>query len=323
MRSAVIDIGTNSVKLLVGERRGTRLATVHEEARITRIGEGLGNRARLADRAMARTVETVRRFARIARKAGAGRVIAVATAALRQARNGRRFLKLVHERAGVKVQILPVSSEALCSFIGGVSGLQCRWPLLLADIGGGSTELVLGENGVPIGWQSIPSGAVSLTEKFLLHDPPEDSETLSMYEHVYSRLTSGLQAVFRKAMKVAGRRGMSRLAGGARIEATGRLAVAARQLVVVGGTAAALGAILGLGHGDVIRRIELVSLFEKLRRIPVNLRVRKYGLPRGRADIVVAGAAVLIVVAQICGFDRMTISRRGLRHGVLMSMKPA
>jgi exopolyphosphatase/pppGpp-phosphohydrolase len=138
-----------------------------------------------------------------------------------------------------------------------------------------------------------------------------------LYEHVRGLLAKGLKAVARRAARVAGLKKTGDAVRAHRIEPLERLKEILNSLIIVGGTAAALGTILGCRHGDVVRRIELLGLFEKLRRMSVSQRVRRYHLPRGRADIVVAGAAILIAVAQLCGLDSLTISRRGLRHGVL------
>lgn len=332
MRLAVIDIGTNSVKLLVGERRGQRVATVREEARITRVGEGLEKRGRLSAAAMLRTAETVQRFARTAEKADVCRVLAVGTAALRRAKNKRDFTRLVWKYARLKVRILSGSQEAFYSFIGGLSGLSFRGDVILVDVGGGSTELILGRGGVPLGWHSVSFGAVSLTERFLRHDPPKEIETSHLYEYARLRLERSFETA---ARRVASKLGISAASVSKRYrgplhktlltcDSESRIHKGAdRRLVIVGGTAAALASILGRQHGEVIQRVELLGLFERLRKMSVTQRMRTYHLPHGRADIVVAGAAILIAITQLCNQDDLIISRRGLRHGILLTITAA
>ncbi|MDQ7779090.1 MAG: hypothetical protein RDV41_05210 [Planctomycetota bacterium] len=292
MRIAVIDVGTNSVKLLVADVRGRGSRAVFEDAEITRLGERVAARKRLAKRAMIRTAKTVARFAGVARAMGAAEVRVVGTAAMRMAANRNEFVRLVRREADVEITILSGEEEAIRSFAGGTSRLSLKKKILLVDIGGGSTELVLGRHGRVVRRQSIPFGAVTLTEGFLRHDPPSDFEVVRLLAHVARRLV------------------------GSRILVEG-LKGRGIELVVVGGTAATLGRILGAAHGGRVGRTDLMGLFAGLRAMKTSTRVRRFGMPKGRADIIVAGAALLLAVMAACGAEKIVISRRGLRHGML------
>lgn len=194
MRVAGIDCGTNSIRLLVadsvggsgagGEGTGPRLADVHREMRIVRLGQGVDATGMLAPEALDRTFAAADDYAATVRALGAERVRFVATSAMRDARNRDEFMAGVRERFGVEAEIVPGTEEAALSFAGAASvlPLEVGRPVLVVDLGGGSTEFVLGDAGGVIASRSIDMGCVRLTERHLLADPPTP-EQIAAAEH--------------------------------------------------------------------------------------------------------------------------------------------
>ncbi|BCT75380.1 hydrolase [Sinomonas cyclohexanicum] len=182
MRVAGIDCGTNSIRLLVADsvpdRAAARLDDVHREMRIVRLGQGVDATGMLAPEALARTFAAADDYAATVRGLGAERVRFVATSAMRDARNRDEFMAGIRERFGVEAEIVPGTEEAALSFAGAASvlPLEAGRPVLVVDLGGGSTEFVLGDAGGVTAARSIDMGCVRLTERHLRSDPPSPEQ---------------------------------------------------------------------------------------------------------------------------------------------------
>jgi exopolyphosphatase/guanosine-5'-triphosphate,3'-diphosphate pyrophosphatase len=179
MRVAGIDCGTNSIRLLVadaapGDDGAPRLADVHREMRVVRLGQGVDATGMLAPEALERTFAAADDYAATVRDLGAERVRFVATSAMRDARNGDEFVAGIRARFGVEPEIVPGAEEAALSFAGAASvlPLAAARPVLVVDLGGGSTEFVLGDAAGVRAARSIDMGCVRLTERHLRSDPP-------------------------------------------------------------------------------------------------------------------------------------------------------
>jgi exopolyphosphatase/guanosine-5'-triphosphate,3'-diphosphate pyrophosphatase len=179
MRVAGIDCGTNSIRLLVADTRpgddgAPRLADVHREMRVVRLGQGVDATGMLAPEALERTFAAADDYAATVRDLGAERVRFVATSAMRDARNGDEFVAGIRARFGVEPEIVPGAEEAALSFAGAASvlPLAAGRPVLVVDLGGGSTEFVLGDAAGVRAARSIDMGCVRLTERHLRSDPP-------------------------------------------------------------------------------------------------------------------------------------------------------
>jgi exopolyphosphatase / guanosine-5'-triphosphate,3'-diphosphate pyrophosphatase len=178
-RVAAIDCGTNSIRLLIADvdpGTGT-LADVDRRMEVVRLGQGVDRTGEIAPEAMARTLEATTRYAGLCRSAGVSAVRFVATSASRDARNRDQFVDGVREILGVEPEVVPGSEEAELSFVGATGGLAAEHepPFLVVDLGGGSTEVVLGESGVQAAL-SVDIGCVRLTERHLRSDPPSAAE---------------------------------------------------------------------------------------------------------------------------------------------------
>lgn len=303
MRTAAIDLGTNTVRLLVGEADGRGAwREVFADQESTRLGEGLLPERRLRPLPAARTLAALSRFARAAAAHGAERIAAAATSAVREAVNQEEFLAAAREEAGLAIRVLSGEEEARLTLRGVRGGLPaCPERMLLLDIGGGSTELLLAEGAAVRAAVSTGLGAVGLTEAHLVSDPPAAEELAAAAAAVRARVARFLT---------------EELAGGARPE----------SLVGTAGTLTTLAAIdLGLAVYDPARiaghrlsRSRIGALVAGLAAQPLAARRRVVGLEPARADILPAGGLICLGVMEGLGFDRLTVSDAGLREGLLL-----
>jgi len=196
-RVAAIDCGTNSIRLLVTDITDGMASELVREMRIVRLGQGVDATGRLTPEAVGRTLAATREYAELIAMLGASRVRFCATSAARDAENADEFAAGVESILGVRPQVLTGKEEALASFVGATRGLEPTRTLVV-DIGGGSTELVLGE-GADVEWStSLDIGSVRLTERFLPSDPPPVAEVTAAMHHLDSVLepaVKGLEAV--------------------------------------------------------------------------------------------------------------------------------
>src|SRR5436309_481362 len=190
MKIAAIDIGSNSIKLVVVDAAASdSFAVLAREKDIVRLGHETLRQGRLSASAIERAIETIKRFRFIAEARGAERIFAVATASVREARNSAQFIKDAKRRAGVSVEVLSAIEEG--RLIGLAAAQACAGPgvsILNIDIGGGSTEISLMRNGAPAGLFSAKLGAIGLTEQFITSDPPKAKELRALKEEIRAAL---------------------------------------------------------------------------------------------------------------------------------------
>ena len=303
-RNLVIDVGTNSVHMLVFDlgTNGQKPRIVRDDRRITRLGHGLALTNELEEEAMARTCATLRDFAVQAGRLGVDQVVAVGTSALREARNAAAFVKRVENQCGIEIEIISGETEARCAFLSIRSDAHFSHlnddRIMVIDIGGGSTELIVGRHEIDT-FVSVNVGAVYLTETFLSSDPPTDEELEKLYSY--------LEEAWSK-QPVAG----------AKLHA-------APTLTGIGGTIVNLAGIkLGLNrfdprllHGEMLHTTEIENQIHRFCSLPLEERKLIPGLEAKRADIITAGAAVLRSVLKYVGASKIRVSTHGLRYGVM------
>lgn len=293
LRMAAIDVGTNSVKLLVAEWDGRKLRELDQRVYITRLGEGLGRRCRLRPKAVERTLRVLSHFHRIARRHHVHSIRAVCTQVLRIAKDREAFLRQCRKTTGLEVNVLRGEEEARLAFIGATWDLRVR-QVTVIDIGGGSTQITCGRPGSPEKSCSLPIGAVVLTERFLGHDPPSAEELHALTSQTKRMLST--------------------------------ITVGGTELIGMGGTVTTLAALASRLkrmvpqklHGRTIRRRALSDLLDGLSSMTLRKRKRTLRLDPGRADIVVAGGKILEMAMACLGFSRLRVSTFGLRHGLLL-----
>jgi exopolyphosphatase/guanosine-5'-triphosphate,3'-diphosphate pyrophosphatase len=288
-RVASVDLGTNSTRLLVADVEGERLEEVVRKLTITRLGEGVDERRRLLPVPIARVRNCLSEYRRELEELGATRTLAIATSAVRDAENGEAFLGEIEWSYGFTTRLLRGEEEAAMMYRGVTAGRPVVEDTLLVDIGGGSTELVLGSDGGPAASASLDVGCVRVSERFLSTDPPTRQEIDAAAAFVRSILPR----------------------------------YDARHAVGVAGTVTTLATLdLGLDEYDPERthghRIPLASVERELERLAAMTlaeRLEVPGIEPGRAPVIVAGLVVLREIMKAYGLEEIEVSERDILHG--------
>lgn len=311
-RRAVIDIGTNSVKLLVAEVEGKEVHPLSEDSKQTRLGQGFYTSHRLQREPVAKTANAVAQFARTARGWKAKSIRVIATSAARDAKNPRALLNAVKAASGLEVEIISGQQEADWAFQGVATDKRLSaHPVLLLDVGGGSTEFILGHGEHKHFRHSFPLGTVRLLEKFPLSDPPKKAELAKLRAwlrkflktHVHPKLDPELRSEIRLDPKHG-----------------------TVQLVGTGGSASIMARIQLKMTGFDRERIERARLssdrvrahVRKLWGLPLAERQKIIGLPPKRADVILTGVLIYEAVMEEFGFRQLRVSTRGLRFAAMM-----
>jgi exopolyphosphatase/guanosine-5'-triphosphate,3'-diphosphate pyrophosphatase len=303
MRVATIDIGTNSVLLLVAERTSDgRLVPVVERATVTRLGQGVDATRVLSPDAIARTRACLENYAELVEAHGATRVAVVGTSAMRDAKGGEAVVDAVRALFGVDARVISGDEEARLTFAGALSGLDVppREPVIVFDIGGGSTEVVQGavdEHGRIAALEyakSFDIGSVRLTERHIRSDPPSLGELARARDDADAALAS-LPALRARGPAVG-------IAG----TVTTLVAVAEAMAPYDGARV----------HGYTMTNEALGAVVAKLAALPLEDRRKVPGLDPKRADVIVAGGIVVQAVLAALGKDAFRASDRGVRWGL-------
>jgi exopolyphosphatase/guanosine-5'-triphosphate,3'-diphosphate pyrophosphatase len=298
-RYATIDVGTNTVLLLVAERRGAGFEPILERAEITRLGRGVDATGRLDRAAIDDTCAVLGEYARAARDLGAPVVACVATSAARDAANGAEFFAEALARAGLRPEIIPGDEEARLVWTSAWRDFgRPGEALAVLDVGGGSTELSFGEGPRPRGHASLQVGAVRLTERHVRGDPPPTAEI------------AALRGAAREAV-----RPFSTMEG----------LIPGGWLVGVAGTVTTLAAVVQAlprydserVHGSTLSLADIERLAATLAALTVRERAALPGMEPKRADVILAGALIVAEAMRAIGHDRLTVSDRGVRWGLL------
>jgi len=300
-RVAAMDQGTNSTRLLVAEPDGAGgFEDLARDMVITRLGQGVDETGRLAPEALERTLAVLARYVRRSRALHVERIRVAATAAVRDAANAAELERPVGELAGSPLEIVSGEDEAGLSFLGATRGLDARPPFLVLDIGGGSTEFVLGSErpSAPI---STPMGSVRLTERFVRSDPPEASE-LDRMRVAVGELLDGVE----RAIPVP----------------------ESHSFVAVAGTSTTVQAVaLGLDfydperiHRTRLSRVDAARVASQLAAMTTAERAALPVMAPGRADVIVAGSVILVEVMKRFGFGEAIVSETDILDGLLLEM---
>ncbi len=296
-RYAVIDAGTNSIKFHIGERdRDGRWQTVVDRAELTRLGEGLAEHGTILDAAIERAVAAIADMVDEAKRHGVRAIAAVGTAGLRRAANANDVLEAIHKRTGLRVEVISGEEEGRLAYLAAKAGLGLRTgSLVVFDTGGGSSQFTLGHDAIVDERFSVDVGAVSYTERYRL-DRAVSPDVLR----------EAMAAMSVDLARIDGRPAPEALVamGGAVTNLTAvRHALAKYDPTVVQGTV--------LDRAEIDRQIELY------RSRDAEARRAIIGLQPKRAEVILAGACIIRTVMEKLGKDRLTVSDRGLRHGVL------
>lgn len=316
---AAIDLGTNNCRLLIARPSGDHFMVIDAFSRVVRLGEGLAQSGRLSEAAMDRALGALHICADKLRKRGVHLARSVATEACRRATNGEAFIERVHRETGIRLNIITAEEEARLAVLGCHILLEpgCG-PAMIFDIGGGSTEMVLVDtsDAVPriLDWQSVPWGVVSLTESIGAIELTAEARAAA-YREMRRRITEGFA---RFAERVAPAREAADQQGGLRLLGTS-------------GTVTTLASLhLGLPQYDrsavdglIVPTASMREISQRLAHISPAERVAVPCIGRERADLVVAGCAILESIFDIWPAERLGIADRGIREGILRSLMAA
>jgi exopolyphosphatase/guanosine-5'-triphosphate,3'-diphosphate pyrophosphatase len=305
MRRAVIDIGTNTVKLLVADVSGSKVVPVAAKDRTTRLGQAVDRSRKFLPTAMARTIQAIQDYLAEAKGLGATDFRALATSAARDAVNRDEFFGQVQREYGLKVELISGEREAELIYRGVCSDPEwSSQSVLVVDVGGGSAEFVQGHAGRMERFQSLPLGALRLTEKF--------------GDERFAELLKYLRATLRDALVGYDARQRRLIATGGTIATLGSVCRSAGSAGVVSSRQAERLPCNTIDHWQLSR--EYVQLLvDQLRAMPQAKRREVPGLPPERADIIVAGGAVIAVAMEVLEADKLTVSIRNLRYGALIA----
>jgi exopolyphosphatase/guanosine-5'-triphosphate,3'-diphosphate pyrophosphatase len=301
VRVGAVDCGTNSIRLLVADVDGDRKTDVHREMRVVRLGQGVDRTGELAVEALERTRVALVDYAATCRELGTERVRMVATSATRDARNRDDFREMVLDVLGVAPEVVSGDEEAALSFDGATRGLDpAHGPFLVMDIGGGSTELVLGTSS-PQAALSVDVGCVRLTERHLLDDPPT------------ARQVAGAEADVDAAV--------------VRVRAAVPVEQARTAVGLAGSVTTVAALALGLEAYDADRihlsRISAADVADVASRLLAMTRAERAALPvmhPGRVDVIGAGALVLATLVDRLRLGDVVVSEADILDGIAWSV---
>ena len=297
-RVGVVDLGTNSTRLLVADVENGTVQELERRLEITRLGEGVDERRQLLPQAIARVRNVLVDYRRTLEGLNAERTLAFATSAVRDAENGEAFLGEIEWSYDFRTQLLSGNEEALLTFRGVSSGRAVAEGTLVVDVGGGSTELILGGSDGVAFHESLDLGCVRLTERFFKSDPPAPRELTDCAGYVQSllneRVPPGLQAT--RAIGVAGT--VTTLA-------TLDLDLEEEDPELV--------------HGHMLETRWIADELARLARTSVAKLRERRGLHPERAPVIVAGAVVVLETLRYFGFDELEVSERDIMHGAALA----
>jgi exopolyphosphatase/guanosine-5'-triphosphate,3'-diphosphate pyrophosphatase len=295
-RVASIDIGTNTILLLIAKVEGGKIHPLFEKEMVARLGEDVQKNNILLKEAMDRGLQTLAQYLKWCQEFEVQKIFAAGTSALREAKNSEDFLKLVKEKLNLSIDIISGEEEARLSFLAVAKDLQEKEkPILVVDIGGGSTEFILGKGDQIKQWISLPIGSVRFTEQFLQSDPIQEEEWEKMEKKIREHLVNIPHSQEPLSM------------------------------VAVGGTATTLASVeQGLEdfivekiHHFILKKEVLKNQISLYRSKTIEERKKIPGLPIARADVILAGAVILYMAMEELHCPSVLISCHGVRYGLL------
>lgn len=300
MRVAAVDCGTNSVRLLIADVDGMTKADVHREMRVVRLGQGVDRTGELAPEALERTRLALVDYAVTCRALGVERTRMVATSATRDARNCSDFSEMVLAALGVAAEVVTGQEEAALSFDGATRDLDpAEGPFLVMDVGGGSTELVLGTGSV-LAASSVDVGCVRLTERHFADDPPTPAQVAAAEADIDAALD-----LVRQDVPVSRTRTAIGLAGSV-------TTVAALALGLQGYDA-------GRIHLSRIAAVDIAAVSQRLLTMTRSERASLPVMHPGRVDVIAAGALALAVLVDRLGLSEVLVSEADILDGIAWS----
>lgn len=297
----MIDIGTNSTRLLVADVHGTRVEVAERQSRVTRLGRGVDHSGCLSVEAIEAVCETIGRYLELIGELGAEDRAVIATSAVRDAKNGAAFIAELRERFALEARVIGGDEEARLTYTGAATGRDEGERLLVVDIGGGSTEIITGTGPVPDFAVSLQAGVVRHTERFLTGDPPSTSDLENLAgdigELLAGAFTGADPASFDTGIAVAGTPSST----------------AAMDLELEPFDPAAVE-----GYRLPFRTLQW--WLSRLASMPLVERQQVTGLHPDRAGAIVAGLVILIEVMRTFGLDEVEVSEHDILYGTAIRL---
>src|SRR4051794_22036886 len=299
MRVAVVDIGTNSTRLLVADVADGRVSQLERHSTVTRLGRGVDTSRQLAPDAIEDVCRTVGEYIEIYEALDVEKVTAIATSAVRDAENSGAFLAELRERFALEARILDGAEEARLVYLGAITERPAADSTLVVDIGGGSTELVVGSGEEVRFYASTQAGTVRHTERYLRTDPPDAGELEALADDVRLLIDA---------------------------ELTGEAIAAASEGIAVAGTPTSLAAIdqeldpydPERVHGYTLHLDSIQRMYSMLSSKTLEERLQVMGLHPGRAPTIVAGVVILIQVMRAFGLKEIEVSEHDILYGAAL-----
>ena len=298
MKIGAIDIGTNSMRLLVAEYIDGKLYNREKFVNTTRIGQGVDSEGYISEEAIERNIKALKEFSDIANEKGCEYIYCIGTSALRDSKNGNEFINLAKAETNVEVDIISGEEESNLGFIGVLQGLDDTNNILVLDIGGGSTEFILGdESGIKYA-KSENIGALRMTEKFLSTDPICENEFEDMSNFIEETISDTINILKEKNI---------------------------RQIVGIGGTITSVSAInqeletysMEKIHGSKVNEKELDNILQNLKKMTLNDKKNIKGLQPKRADIITAGVRILNIIMKKLEKENIIVSEYDNLEGLI------
>lgn len=295
-RVAIIDIGTNSTRILVADVSGNRVEEVERISTVTRLGRGVDHSGTLAPEAIEDVCDAITEYLEIVEGLGVERVRVVATSAVRDASNSDAFTAELRERFDLETDVITGDEEARLTYLGAISGRSGNDPLLVLDIGGGSTELIVGEGETMLFHASMQAGVVRHTERFITSDPPDPAELENLAADIARLLAEVIKGTelppIRDAVGVAGTPS-SLAAVDLELEPYDPLAVEGHPIPI------------GVAQ----------KWLSRLAAMPLAERRELTGLHPARAEALVAGLVILIEVMRAFSLEEIRVSEHDILYG--------
>jgi exopolyphosphatase / guanosine-5'-triphosphate,3'-diphosphate pyrophosphatase len=300
VRVAVVDIGTNSTRLLIGDVEGTGVTEVERRTTVTSMGRGVDHSGMICTDAVDDVCTVIADYKARYEEMGAERVMAIATSAVRDAVNGDAFIAELRERFGLDARLLTGEEEANLTYLGAAAHRPAEESTLVFDIGGGSTELIVGR-GARVGFHtSLQAGTIRQSERHLTSDPPGPDELEDLAADIRHQIEDAIAA---------------------------QPQVVPSRAIAVAGTPTSLAAIdqglepydPGRVHGYQLGMPRIQRMLSRLSSLPLAERLRVPGLHPGRAPTIVAGTVILVQVMRSFQLNEIEVSELDILHGSALS----
>ncbi len=296
MRIATIDIGSYSVRLSIGEIKDSKLKIIYEKGVITGLGKGVTSNGTLDKKAVEETIEVLKEYKNTINEHEVDKVIAVATEALRKAKNAKEFINQVKETTGINIKVITPEEEGKLSYKAVCYSLKLAGRIVVVDQGGGSTEFIYGKSCNTEKVISLPMGIVNLTERFVKHDPPLKEELENMKKFIDDSLK--------------------------------KLEIEVDNIVGLGGTITTLSALEyniypynhSKIHGSILNRESIKKWFNKLINMKISERKKIPQIEDRRAEAIVSGILMFDRILDHFKKDEIIVSDWGLKHGLMVSV---